>query len=80
MEEVLINGRSSVNIYLFNPETGAFLGKDFVDEELMGLGAFMAPSDATQIVPPSVKHGQLLVFNSAGQRWYIRRRPENKGK
>ncbi len=68
-----------MNIYLFNPKTGAFLGKDFVDEAPMEQEVFVSPPDATHIVPPSAKQGQQLVFNVAEQRWYIRRRPENRG-
>ena len=68
-----------MKIYLFNPETGVYLGEDFSDEAMMERGAFVVPPDATHIAPPSAERGQLSVFNAAEQRWYIRRRPENKG-
>ena len=68
-----------MKIYLFNPETGVYLGEDFADEAPMKRGAFVVPSDATHIAPPSAERCQMLVFNAAEQRWDIRQRPENKG-
>ena len=68
-----------MKVYLFNPETGIYLGEDFADEAPMKRGAFVVPSDATHIAPPSAERCQMLVFNAAEQRWDIRQRPENKG-
>jgi hypothetical protein len=64
---------------LFNTENGIYPGGDFVKEVPMGRRAFALPPTATTIVPPLVEYGEMLVFNLAAQRWYIRRRPENKG-
>jgi len=64
-----------MKIYLFNPETGVYLGEDFADEAPMKPGAFVVPPDATTIVPPTVERGQFLIFNDAEQYWDIRKRP-----
>lgn len=66
------------NIYLLNFETGASLEKGFVDESPAGHRAFLAPPDAAHVVRPAAKRGQRLIFSSAEQRWYIRRRPEKQ--
>jgi hypothetical protein len=68
-----------MKIYLFNPETGVYLGEDFADEAPMRRGAFVVPPDATHIAPPATGHGERLVFNAAEQRWYIRQRPKTRG-
>jgi hypothetical protein len=68
-----------MKVYLFNPETGVYLGEDFAKEAPMGRRAFAVPPAATTIVPPSTERCQMLVFNAAEQRWDIRQRPENKG-
>jgi len=68
-----------MKIYLFNPETGVYLGEDFADEAPMRRGAFVVPPDATHIAPPATGHGERLVFNVAEQRWYIRQRPKTRG-
>ncbi len=66
-----------MKIYLFNPETGAYLGEDFADEAPMKRGAFAIPSDATTIAPPQAESGQVLVFNAARQEWELHRRQSN---
>ena len=68
-----------MKIYLFNPKTGVYQGEDFVNDAPMGRRAFAVPSAATTKVPPLVEYGEMLVFNLAAQRWYIRQRPEKKG-
>ena len=68
-----------MKIYLFNTETGVYLGEDFADEAPLERGAFVVPPDATTIVPPLAGRGELLVFKPIEQRWYIRQRPEKKG-
>ena len=60
-----------MKIYLFNPETGVYLGEDFADEAPMKQGGYILPPDATTIAPPAVERGQVLVFNSAEERWEI---------
>ncbi len=52
-----------MKIYLFNPETGVYLGEDFADEAPMQQGGYVIPPDATTIAPPRVERGQILVFN-----------------
>ncbi|HLO27146.1 MAG TPA: hypothetical protein VK187_13635 [Geobacteraceae bacterium] len=67
-------GGTVVKIYLFNPETGVYLGEDFADEIRGPQGALVRviPPDATGIEPPQVEHGQTLVFNVRLQRWDVR--------
>lgn len=59
-----------MKIYLFNPETGVYLGEDFADLSLM-LGEYVIPSDATTIAPPQVELGQILIFNADEQCWGV---------
>jgi hypothetical protein len=35
-----------MKIYLFNPETGIYLGEDYADEASMKRGSFVVPPDA----------------------------------
>ena len=67
-----------MKIYLFNQETGFYLGEDFADEAPMERGKHVIPPDATTIAPPPVERGQIPVFNVAAQRWDIRQLPDNK--
>lgn len=67
-----------MKIYLFNPETGVYLGEDFADEAPMEPGTFVVPPDATTIAPPTVERDQVLVFNATEQSWDIRQRPETR--
>lgn len=60
-----------MKIYLFNPETGAYLGEDFADEAAMHRGVYLLPSDATTIAPPCFEPGQIPVFNVTEQCWII---------
>ena len=62
-----------MKIYLFDPETGTYLGEDFADETPMKRGEFVMPSDATTISPPRVERGEIVVFNAREQRWEVRR-------
>ncbi len=61
-----------MKIYLFNPETGVYLGEDFADEAPMQQGGYVIPPDATTIAPPAVVRGQIPVFNFAEERWEVR--------
>jgi hypothetical protein len=63
-----------MKIYLFNSETGVYLGEDFADEAPMEPGTFVVPPDATTTAPPTVERGQVLVFNPVEQCWGIRQR------
>ena len=63
-----------MKIYLFNPETGVYLGEDFADEAPMKRGNFLVPPDATTIAPPEGGRGHLLVFDAAAQCWEVRPR------
>jgi hypothetical protein len=64
-----------VKIYLFNPETGIYLGEDFADEVPMKRGEFVLPPDATTIAPPERGQGQVPVFSVAKNQWEIRQIP-----
>jgi len=61
-----------IKIYLFNPETGVYLGEDFADEVPMARGAFILPPDATTVAPPRVGQGQIPIFHAGEQRWEVR--------
>jgi len=67
-----------MKIYLFNLESGFYLGEDFADEAPLERGKFVIPPDATTIAPPRVELGQISVFSAAAQRWDILQRPEKK--
>jgi hypothetical protein len=69
------DGGTAVKIYLFNPETGIYLGEDFADEEPMQRGVFRIPRDGTSIAPPQVGPGQELRFDTRMQRWDVREHP-----
>jgi len=58
-----------VKIYLFDPETGVYLGEDFADESPAAQGAVVIPPDATDIGPPQAEHGNIPLFNARLQRW-----------
>jgi hypothetical protein len=60
-----------MKIYLFNPETGVYLGEDFADGTPMKRGEFVIPPDATTIAPPKVERGQFPVFDVATRRWEV---------
>jgi hypothetical protein len=61
-----------MKIYLFNPETGAYLGEDFADEALMKQGKYEIPPGATTIAPPEGGRGHILVFDVVAQCWEVR--------
>ena len=61
-----------MKIYLFNPETGIYLGEDFSDEPSMCKERDAIPRDATTVAPPSFASGEVPVFAVAGNRWEIR--------
>jgi hypothetical protein len=63
-----------MKIYLFDPETGFYLGEDFADEALMKQDGYVIPPDATTIAPPEGGRGHLLVFDVDAQCWEVRSR------
>lgn len=65
-----------MKIYLYDPETGIYLGEDFADVAPMQLGAFVMPAGATAIAPPEVEPGRVLLFNALAQRWEVSSRPD----
>lgn len=60
--------------YLFNPETGAYLGEYFVDEDEAPIkrGSFVTPPEMTTIAPPEEGRGHKIVFDAVAQRWEVR--------
>lgn len=60
-----------MKIYLFNPETGVYMGEDYADEAPMRQGTFIIPADATTIPPPRVGPGEAPVFRIREQRWEV---------
>ena len=65
-----------MKIYLFNPETGVYLGEDFADEAPMKRGVFVVPRDATTIAPPEGGRGHIMVFDVVAKCWEVRSRPD----
>lgn len=63
-----------MKIYLFNPETGVYLGEDFADEAPMKQGVCVVPPDATAIAPPEGGQGHIVVFEVGAQCWEVRSR------
>jgi hypothetical protein len=61
-----------MKIYLFNPESGVYLGEDFADEALMKQRGYVLPRDATSMAPPEGGRGDILVFDAVAQRWELR--------
>jgi hypothetical protein len=61
-----------MKIYLFNPETGIYLGEDFADEAPMCQGREAVPPDAATIAPPPFKRGEVPVYSVAENQWEIR--------
>jgi hypothetical protein len=61
-----------MKIYLFNHETGAFLGEDFADDLPMCPGRNAIPSHATVVAPPPFRRGATPVFNVAEGTWEVR--------
>lgn len=62
-----------MKIYLFNPETGIYLGEDFVeDAPIFDSGL---PAGATAIAPPSFERREVPVFVEEENRWVLRALP-----
>lgn len=60
-----------MKIYLFNSETGAYLGEAFADEAPFKRGEYIIPDDATTIPPPQLEPGQIPFFKIREQRWEV---------
>jgi hypothetical protein len=60
-----------MKIYLFNHETGAYLGEDFADDLPMCPGRGAIPSHATTMAPPTFPPGAAPVFNVADDTWEL---------
>ena len=61
-----------MKIYLFNPETGVYLGEDFSDDPPMCWGREAVPPDATTVAPPPFRRGEVPVFTAAENQWKLR--------
>lgn len=59
-----------MKIYLFNPETGIYLGEDFVEDSTVF--AAELPAGATKIAPPSFERREVPVFLAEEDRWELR--------
>jgi hypothetical protein len=66
-----------MKIYLFNPETGVYLGEAFADEAPFKRGEYIIPDDATTIQPPQLEPGQIPLFKIREQRWEVRNHPRS---
>ena len=58
-----------MKIYLFDTETGIYLGEDFADEGDRP-GDYRLPEGATTIAPPETTNG-IPRFDPARQRWEV---------
>jgi hypothetical protein len=61
-----------MKIYLFNPESGVYLGEDFTDDRPMCQGRKAVPIDASIIPPPPYRRGEVPVFSVVNNKWAIR--------
>jgi hypothetical protein len=61
-----------MKIYLFNPETGIYLGEDSADKALIKQERYVLPPGATSIAPPEGGRGHTLVFDVDAQCWEVR--------
>ncbi|UFS72253.1 hypothetical protein LPW11_08680 [Geomonas sp. RF6] len=59
-----------MKVYLFNPETGCYLGEDFADE---GGQTCCIPLDATPVAPPKAGPGEVPVFDATRKVWTLQR-------
>jgi hypothetical protein len=57
--------------YLFNPETGVYLGEYFVDDVPVTYGEFAVPPKTTTIAPPPGGWGHTLLFDVVAQCWEV---------
>ena len=60
-----------MKIYLFNPDSGFYLGEDFSDDLPICPGREALPAHATTIAPPPYQSGEVPVFRSAENQWRI---------
>jgi hypothetical protein len=60
-----------MKIYLFNPETGAYLGEDFADDLPMCPGRGAIPSYATTLAPPPFSSSEAPFFKVAEDKWNL---------
>jgi len=65
-----------VKIYLFDTETGIYLGEDFADEGDR-LGDYRLPEGATTIAPPEMAIG-IPRFDQSRQQWEILLSPDRQ--
>ena len=65
-----------MKIYLFDTETGIYLGEDFADEGDRP-GEYRLPEGATTIAPPERADG-IPRFDPARQRWEVLLSPDRQ--
>lgn len=65
-----------MKIYLFDTETGIYLGEDFADEGDRP-GSYRLPEGATTIAPPERADG-ILRFDQTRQQWDILLSPDRQ--
>jgi hypothetical protein len=73
IEAAIMSERSDhMKIYLFDPESGIYLGEDFAEPPFFKGDPPVVPPDATTIAPPPYSRGEVPVFNVRQKRWEIR--------
>ena len=60
-----------MKIYLFNPDSGVYLGEDFSDDLPICQGRGSLPAHATTIAPPPCQSGEVPVFRPAENQWRV---------
>ncbi len=63
-----------MEVYSYNPDTGAFVGQETADESPLEEGVYLIPANATTIAPPEAPLGVQPVWN--GNEWTLQQIPE----
>ncbi len=62
-----------MKIYLFNFETGEYIGEDNAQSCQLNEQDFILPCNATTVKPPKLKARQMAVFERENQHWVVKR-------
>lgn len=73
IEAAILSERSDhMKIYLFDPESGIYLGEAFADPPFFEGDPPLVPPDATTIAPSPCGRGEAPVFKVKENRWEVR--------
>jgi hypothetical protein len=62
-----MNGLKQLIVYLYNENTGGYIGTELADESPLEPNVYLLPANATQIEPPPVEYGKWRRWN--GVEW-----------